>query len=161
MTLEINSDWRTADICDEHAEAACCETPFVSYGRRRRFDGTVSTVRCHEDNVLVRAVLSEPGDGRVLIVDGSGSRRVALLGDNMAELAVSNGWTGLVVNGSVRDVRALAQIALGVVAIGSSPRRSGKAGAGARDVPVGFGGVVFTPGDRVFVDDDGVVVMVS
>jgi regulator of ribonuclease activity A len=119
----------------------------------------VSTVRCHQDNALVKSVLSEPGEGRVLVVDGGGSVHTALMGDVIAQLAVDNGWAGVVIHGAVRDTAALAGMPLGVKALGSNPRKSAKTGAGDRDVPVTFGGTTFRPGDQLWSDDDGVVVL--
>jgi regulator of ribonuclease activity A len=106
-------------------------------------------------------VLSEPGEGRVLVVDGGGSLHTALMGELIAGLAVENGWSGAIINGAVRDVATLRTLDLGIKALGSNPRKSTKTGAGERDVPVEFGGVTFTPGDEVFSDDDGIVVLAA
>jgi regulator of ribonuclease activity A len=149
----------TADLIDEYgAELASCETQFRSYGGRPRFCGPVATVRCLEDNALVKKVLATPGDGRVLVVDGAGSLRTALLGDVIAASAVAGGWAGVVINGAVRDVVALGALDLGVKALGSNPRKSAKDGAGDVDVPVTFGGVEFRPGAWLYGDEDGIVV---
>jgi regulator of ribonuclease activity A len=149
----------TSDLFDAHPGAASCDTQFRQFGGRRSFSGPVATVRCLEDNVLLRAAVSEPGEGRVLVVDGGGSFRCALLGDNIAEIAVANGWSGLIVNGCVRDVVALAELPIGIKALGTNPRPSGKAGAGETGVPVTFGGVEFSPGALLYADDDGVIVL--
>ena len=149
----------TSDLFDEHPGSTSCETQFRQYGGARSFSGRIATVRCFEDNVLLRRQVSKPGDGRVLVVDGGGSFGCALLGDNIAELAVSNGWAGIVVNGCVRDVVALAELPIGIRALGSNPRPSGKGGAGDVDVPVTFGGAEFTPGAMLYADDDGVIVV--
>ena len=150
----------TADLCDRlEGTARTCAVQLRAYGGRVSFAGTVDTVSCVEDNVLVRAALSRPGSGRVLVVDGAASLRTALLGDDMARMAADNGWSGVVVNGAVRDVARLREIDLGVAALGSNPHRSGKAGAGTAGAPVSFGGVVFAPGDTIHVDEDGVVVV--
>jgi regulator of ribonuclease activity A len=150
----------TADICDESGTAAAvCASPLRHYGVLLRFSGRVATVRCFEDNALVRATLSEAGGGRVLVVDGGGSLRTALMGDNIANLAVVNGWSGVIINGAVRDVAQLREADLGILALGSNPRRSGKTGAGAAGEPVTFGGVTFGPGDTVYADEDGVVLL--
>ena len=149
----------TSDLFDEHPGSTSCETQFRQYGGARSFSGRIATVRCFEDNVLLRRQVSKPGDGRVLVVDGGGSFGCALLGDNIAELAVSNGWAGIVVNGCVRDVLALAELPIGIKALGSNPRPSGKAGAGEVDVSVTFGGAEFTPGAMLYADDDGVIVV--
>lgn len=152
----------TADLLDAHGdEAAVCATAFRQFGGVRAFAGEIATVRCDEDNVLVRRRAGEPGNGRVLVVDGGGSLHCALVGDNIAGLALANGWAGLVVNGCVRDSVALAELAFGVTALGTHPRASKKLGAGELDVPVTFGGVTFRPGARITSDDDGVVVLAS
>lgn len=149
----------TSDLFDENPGAASCETQLRQFGGIRAFSGEIATVRCHEDNVLLRARVSEPGGGRVLVVDGGGSYRCALLGDNIAGIAVASGWAGIVVNGCVRDVAALAQLPIGIKALGTNPRPSGKAGAGEVDVPVTFGGAEFIPGATLHADDDGVIVV--
>ena len=150
----------TADICDE-SEAVVMTTAasFRRFGGRACFAGRVQTVSCFEDNVLVRSTLSEPGDGRVLVVDGGGSLRVALMGDEMTRLAAGQGWAGVVVHGAVRDVEELRRIDVGLVALGSNPRRSAKVGKGSVGATVEIGGAVFTPGDVVYVDADGVAVV--
>jgi regulator of ribonuclease activity A len=149
----------TADLLDEHGErAAVCLIQFRSYGASR-FSGPIATVRCFEDNVLLREQVSAPGNGRVLVVDGGGSMRCALLGDNIAGIASSSGWAGIVINGCVRDVVALDELGLGVKALGTNPRASAKAGGGEVDVPVSFGEITFVPGERLHSDDDGIVVL--
>ncbi|MFF9978391.1 ribonuclease E activity regulator RraA [Streptomyces erythrochromogenes] len=150
----------TADLYDEHGEALdICTTGFRQFGGRRLFAGPVRTVRCHEDNALLRELLHTPGEGAVLVVDGGGSPHTALVGDLIAGAAEHNGWAGLIINGSVRDSVALGGLALGVQALGTVPRKSGKTGAGAVDEPVTIGGVTFRAGDTVHADDDGVVVL--
>lgn len=150
----------TADLYDEHEERLqSCDLQLRQYGGRRFFAGPIVTVRCREDNALVKEVLSTPGEGRVLVVDGGGSLHTALMGDLIAASAVQNGWAGVVINGAVRDVLELALLDLGIKALGSNPRRSEKTGAGDRDVTVSFGGATFTPGARLVSDDDGVVVL--
>jgi regulator of ribonuclease activity A len=144
---------------DEHPDASVCAMAFRSFGERRAFEGAIATVRCHEDNVVLKRRVAEPGEGRVLVVDGGGSLRVALLGDRVAALAASNGWAGVVIHGAVRDVAALSAIDVGIVAAGTCPRASAKLGAGETDVPVTFGGVEFRPGAHIVVDGDGIVVL--
>jgi regulator of ribonuclease activity A len=151
-----------ADLCDEHEGLIeVCEAPLRDYGRLTAFSGAIRTVRCHEDNSRVRDVLSEPGVGRVLVVDGGGSLHCALVGDVLAAEAAANGWAGVVVNGAVRDAGALSRIDQGVKALGTNPKRSVKRGEGVVDTPVAFGGVVFVPGDMLYADADGVVVLPS
>ncbi len=152
----------TADILDAHpVEARVCELGLHQFGGVTAFSGLISTVRCHEDNVALKRHLGESGEGRVLVVDGGGSLRVALLGDMVAGLAARNGWVGVVVNGCVRDSVALRALDVGIKALGTNPRPSGKAGAGEIDVPVAFGGITFEPGAMLYSDDDGVVVLDS
>ncbi|MEO9325797.1 ribonuclease E activity regulator RraA [Nocardioides sp. C4-1] len=150
----------TADLHDKHGDALLsCYLQLRQFGARTRFRGTIATVRCHEDNVLVKQALSEAGHGKVLVVDGDGSLHRALLGDVIGELAVGNGWEGVVINGVVRDSAALATLDLGIKALGTNPRKTPKLGLGERDVPVAFGGVVFVPGATLVSDEDGVVVL--
>jgi regulator of ribonuclease activity A len=149
----------TADLWDAHgAELQAVDPDFSDFGGLRRFCGPVTTVKVFEDNSLVRAALEEPGAGRVLVVDGGGSRRCALVGDTLAELARKGGWAGIVVNGCVRDVAMLGAVALGIRALGASPARSEKRGQGVRDVVLRFSGARFEPGCWLYADEDGVVV---
>jgi regulator of ribonuclease activity A len=149
----------TADLLDQHPDAAVSTIAFRQFGGVASFDGAIATVRCFEDNVLVRQRVSEPGDGRVLVVDGGGSLRVALVGDNISSLARENGWAGLIVHGCVRDSAALRELAIGIKALGTQPKASSKNGDGELDVPVTFGAVTFHPDARVASDDDGIVVL--
>lgn len=150
----------TSDIVDQYGDrAAVCAVAFRRFGGLESFEGEISTVRCFEDNVLLKRQVSEPGRGRVLVVDGGGSMRVALMGDMIAGMAVTNGWAGLVLNACVRDVAALRELNLGIKALGPTPLPSAKTGAGELDVPVTFGDVTFTPGAMLFSDDDGIVVV--
>src|SRR3712207_1640126 len=152
-------DISTADLVDQHGEALqSCDLQLRQFGGRRHFHGPIRTVACFQDNALVKKILSEPGDGAVLVVDGDGSLHTALVGDLIAGLAEANGWAGLVVNGADRDVAALAGLDIGIKALGSNPRKSAKLGAGQVDVPVTFGGVTFRPGEHLYSDEDGIVV---
>ena len=149
----------TADLYDELGEGIqSLSLQLHSFGGLPSFDGTIRTVRSFEDNALVRDVLSTAGDGRVLVVDGGGSLERALVGDRLGQLAIDNGWVGILVNGVVRDRSALRTMAIGVKALGSNPRRSTRTGAGERDAVVTFGGVTFRPGAHLYSDDDGVLV---
>lgn len=149
----------TADLVDDFGDALqSCTTQLRSFGARPAFEGTVTTIRCHEDNALVKATVGEPGEGRVLVVDGGGSLGAALMGDIIAGLAADNGWEGVVIHGAVRDVEALSGVQLGIKALGSNPRKSSKDGVGERDVNVSFGTVTFSPGQHLTSDADGIVV---
>ena len=149
----------TADLYDEHGEAlASVSLQFQDLGGRSRFSGPVRTIRCHEDNGLVKSTLNSPGNGSVLVVDGGGSLNTALMGDMIAEAAVANGWAGVVIHGPIRDRAAVAKLPLGVKALGSNPRKSAKDSVGEVDVPVEFGGVKFRPGAVLYADEDGILV---
>ena len=150
----------TADLVDQYgAELRVCDVQFRQFGGQRVFTGPVRTVSCHEDNGLLRDLVRTPGVGCVLVVDGGGSLHAALVGDVLAGAAAEHGWAGLVIHGAVRDSAALAGLGLGIKALGTNPRRSGKTGTGAVDVPVTFGGVTFQPGDVLHADDDGIVLL--
>ena len=152
----------TADLVDDIGpDVRSCDVQFRQFGARTQFAGPISTVRCSQDNALLKSVLSTPGAGGVLVIDGGGSLHTALVGDLIAELAHSNGWAGLVIHGAVRDAAALRGIDLGIKALGTNPRKSSKTGAGERDVTVSFGGVTFEPGDIAYSDDDGIVVVAA
>lgn len=149
----------TADICDElNDQARVVRTPFKDYGGKNAFHGEISTIKCFEDNSLVRDAVAEPGNNRVLVIDGRASMRCALLGDLLAAKAVENGWQGVIINGCIRDSEAIGQMALGVKALGTHPRKTVKLGAGQRDVAVELGEDVFEPGAYVYADKDGVVI---
>lgn len=162
VATQFDSGAAVADIADqldsEGVEYTICDAALVGRGGRPRFAGRVRTVRCHEDNVILRSLLEEPGDGAVCVVDGGGSSRVALLGDNVAGIAADNGWAGIVIHGAVRDVAELREVPIGIMSLGTCPRRSAKEGAGEADIDVTFGGVTFHPGDLVFADEDGLLV---
>ncbi|EHB54909.1 Regulator of ribonuclease activity A [Mycolicibacterium rhodesiae JS60] len=152
----------TADLVDDiGSEVRSCDVQFRQFGGRTEFAGPISTVRCFQDNALLKSVLSEPGRGRVLVVDGDASVHTALVGDLIAELGRSNGWAGLIVHGAVRDATTLRTLDIGIKALGTNPRKSTKTGAGERDVTVSFGGVSFVPGEVAYSDDDGIVVTSS
>jgi regulator of ribonuclease activity A len=155
----MTEGWATADLIDAHGDVlASCETQFRSFGGRAACRGPIATVTCHEDNALVKERVNQPGEGRVLVIDGGGSLRTALMGDLIAKAALDHGWAGVVIHGAVRDVATLATLDLSVKALGSNPRKSAKHGAGAVDVPVAFGNVTFTPGAWLYSDADGIVV---
>lgn len=148
----------TPDICDDHPEVQVVEPGFQNFGGVEAFGGEVVTVKCFEDNSVVKEQVGKPGNGCVMVVDGGGSRRAALLGDMLAEKAAANGWAGLIIYGSIRDVDVIRKTELGVQALGTHPRKTDKRGLGELNVPVTFGGVTFTPGQYVYADNNGIVV---
>lgn len=152
-------NFKTTDLCDAHGdELRVLEPMFASFGGNSACAGPIRTLRVFEDNALVRATLTEPGNGAVLVVDGGGSLRCALLGDQLAQLAVDNGWTGVVVWGCIRDSEQVETMPIAVFALATHPRRPAKKGLGERDVPVTFGGHTLRPGDYLYADPDGIVV---
>lgn len=157
MTVEFRA---TADLVDDIGpDVRSCDTQFRQFGGRSEFAGPISTVKCFQDNALLKSVLSEAGDGRVLVIDGDASLHTALVGDIIAELGRSNGWAGIIAHGAVRDASTLRTLDIGIKALGTNPRKSTKTGAGERDIAVTIGGVTFQPGDIAYSDDDGIVVV--
>ena len=148
----------TPDLADAAPEVKALALQFVNFGQIRQFGGPAVTIKCHEDNSLVKQCVGEPGAGRVIVVDGGGSRRRALLGDMLAEKAAANGWAGLVINGVVRDVDEIGRTHLGVQALGACPIKTEKLGVGQRDITIQIGGVEIAPGDYVYADNNGVIV---
>jgi regulator of ribonuclease activity A len=148
----------TPDLSDAHPEAQALELQLQNYGAITRFCGQAVTIKCHEDNSLVKQCVGEAGAGRVIVVDGGGSLRRALLGDMLAEQAAANGWAGLVINGAVRDVDEIAVTSIGVQALGRCALKTEKLGVGQRDVPVSIGAVTIDPGDYIYADNNGVIV---
>lgn len=152
-------EFTTADLCDGYPELVQVVQPlFREYGGLSKFTGPIETVSVFEDNVLVRQVLETAGGGRVLVIDGGGSLRAALVGGRLASLAYANGWAGLVINGCIRDSAELNQISIGIRALHSVPLGSGKQGLGERGGRVSFAGVAFVPGAFLYADADGIVV---
>ena len=147
----------TPDLTDANPAAQALDLQWRNYGGVAGFSGTAVTIKCHEDNSLVKAAAAEPGEGRVMVVDGGGSLRRALLGDMIAASAADNGWSGFVIGGAVRDVDALAATAVGIKALGACPLRTDKRGEGQRDIAVTLGGVTIAPGDYIYADNNGVI----
>lgn len=150
---------KTSDLCDACEAAQACELFFTGFGRRRAFSGDIRTYRYAGGLKPLRDLVNEPGEGKVLVIDGAGMLSRALFGDVMAGLAARNGWAGVVVNGVIRDRAEIDAMDFGVKALGTVPRRADKDGGGERDMAVTFGGVTFIPGHRVVADDDGVIVL--
>ncbi|PXW36252.1 UNVERIFIED_CONTAM: regulator of ribonuclease activity A [Williamsia faeni] len=150
----------TADLVDEIGpDVRSCDVQFTQFGGTREFVGPVTTVKCFQDNALLKSILSEPGNGGVLVIDGAASLHTALVGDLIAELGRSNGWSGIIINGAIRDSKMIGDMAIGVKALGTNPRKSTKSGVGERDIPIEVGGVTFNPGDLAYSDDDGIVLV--
>ncbi len=147
------------DLCDQHGDALQVADPlFHDFGGKPLFYGQAVTLSCYEDNSLVRELVNRPGQGRVMVIDGGGSLRRALLGDQLAIKAAEQGWEGIVIFGAVRDVGTLATLALGVKALAACPVKTEKLGQGELDAVVSFAGVTIHPGDYVYADLNGVQV---
>jgi regulator of ribonuclease activity A len=151
---------KTSDLCDQYIDQLKIAEPigFKSFGGKHEFHGQIETVKCYEDNTFVRSTLEKDGAGKVLLIDGGGSNRCALLGDNIAELAHQNKWSGIIIYGNIRDSIAVSKINIGILALGTNPKKSAKNKEGSVSIPVHFAGVEFIPGEFVYVDDDGLVV---
>ncbi|WP_337054138.1 ribonuclease E activity regulator RraA [Pseudoxanthomonas sp. USHLN014] len=150
--------WSTPDLCDAHPEMQVAEPLFRDFGGAQAFSGTIVTLRCPEDNSRVREQVEQAGTGKVLVIEAGGSLRHAMLGDMLAEKAVANGWSGVLVHGCVRDVEVLANLPLGIKALAAVPMKTEKRGLGEVDVPVRFAGVSFVPGQWLYADANGVIV---
>ncbi|QCO17698.1 RraA family protein (plasmid) [Azospirillum brasilense] len=150
----------TCDLYDRFEKTARVADPvFRDFGGRRQFSGAAVTVKCFEDNSRVKELLGTPGRGKVLVVDGGGGLRAALMGDLIAKDAVKNGWEGVVIHGCVRDAAVLATLDLGIKALAAIPRKTVRNGEGQKDLPVTLAGIRINPGDLVFADEDGVLVL--
>lgn len=149
----------TPDLCDAHPDKVQVVTGlhWCSYGGVHAFAGPMETVKCFEDNSRVKEILAQPSRGKVLVVDGGGSLRHALIGDQIAANATENGWVGIVIHGACRDVDVLPGIDFGVIALGSVPLKSVRRGEGQTGLPVSFGRVVFRPGEWVYADANGII----
>lgn len=154
----MNHSFLNADLMDIAPDTQSCETDFKQYGKRTRFCGRIRTIRCFQDNGLVRRMSETKSDGEVLVVDGRGSRFSALMGDRLATKAMNSGWAGVIIFGVIRDSVIINQLDFGVKALGTNPRKSVMEYAGEIDVPVSFGGVEFVPGHYVYSDEDGILV---
>jgi regulator of ribonuclease activity A len=151
--------FKICDLADAHpTDAHAAEPIFRDFGKRHAFHGKISTVKCFDDNVLVKAALEEPANGRVLVVDGAGSLRCAVMGGNLAALATKNGWSGVVIHGCIRDSEEVDALEIAVKALGTYPVKSHKRGQGERDVPVTFAHCTFRPGEYLYADRDGIIV---
>jgi len=159
-------NFKTADICDELCDnspnnqcdfAQVTGNSFISYGGKSRFYGEIVTLKLFEDNQLVRDQVNSEGTGKVLVIDGGASMRRALLGDMLASKALENGWSGILINGCIRDSVGMATMPIGVMALGTHPHKTEKKGVGEVNVSVSFAGLNFEPADFIYVDEDGIV----
>ncbi len=150
---------KTTDICDEYGDQINVADPlgFKHYGGRKAFAGQIETIKCHEDNSLVRTAVAAPGKGKVLVVDGGGSLRCALLGDLLADKAQKNGWEGILIYGCIRDSDIIATLDLGVMALATHPRKSEKRDMGMANLTLQFAGISFVPGQFLYADADGII----
>jgi regulator of ribonuclease activity A len=150
---------KTTDICDEYGDLVKVAQPlgFRHYGGRNTFSGRIETIKCHEDNSLVRTAVATPGKGKVLVVDGGGSLRCALLGDLLGDMAQKNAWEGILIYGCIRDSEVIATLDIGVMALSTHPRKSEKRNMGVTNLTVQFAGMDFVPGHYLYADLDGIV----
>lgn len=149
----------TADLVDIIGEdVRSCDLQFRNLGGKLEFHGPITTVKCFQDNALLKSILGEDSEGGVLVIDGDASLHTALVGDIIAALGKDHGWSGVVVNGAIRDSAVIGDMEFGCKALGTNPRKSTKTGAGERDIAVSFGGVDFIPGHYLYADSDGIVV---
>jgi regulator of ribonuclease activity A len=153
--------YTTTDLSDAHPELPTSDPVFRDFGGRPLFHGPIETVQTNDDNVLVRATLETPGLGRVLVVDNGGSTRTALLGDILAKIGIENGWSGVIINGCLRDSIEVGCMAIGIKALGAVPRRSTRNGIGEVGATVSFAGLTFTPGHYLYADPDGILISPS
>ena len=152
-------DFKTTDLCDDYSdELQISDIAFRSFGKKTCFSGKIETVRVHEDNVLLVEALESVQEGSVIVVDGAGSNRCALLGDRLAGIAQLRKLSGIIINGYVRDSVDLAKMNVGILALGTNPLKSKKEGTGERNSDLHFGGVDWNPGEYVYVDEDGVII---
>ena len=148
----------TPDLCDQYPELVRVVEPMLSnFGGREQFCGQITTIKCFEDNSLVKQLVGTSGEGRVIVVDAGGSLRRACLGDMLAEQAASNGWAGLIIYGCIRDVDQIRATDIGVQALGVHPMKTDKKGVGELNIPVTFGGITFAPKDYVYADNNGII----
>lgn len=152
-------EYITPDLCDKYPDQVEVAEPiFNNYGGKRSFGGQIVTIKCFEDNSLVKETAAKPGNGKVMVIDGGASLRRSLLGDMIAENAVSNGWEGFIIFGAIRDVDVIAELQIGVKALNTIPLKTEKKGIGEYDRELRFAGVVFRPGEYVYADNNGIII---
>lgn len=152
----------TPDICDKFEnQVTLVNLPLQNFGQKSAFWGEIVTVRCYHDNSKVREMLSQNGKGKVLVIDGNGSCQRALIGDQLAILAIDNEWEGVIINGAIRDVAAIAMMEIGLKALGSSPFKTEKRGAGDVNVTLTMHNQMIQPGDYIYADWNGILTSVD
>ncbi|NIP30464.1 MAG: putative 4-hydroxy-4-methyl-2-oxoglutarate aldolase [Candidatus Dadabacteria bacterium] len=152
-------NYSTPDLCDEYPGfVRVVEPMFLNFGGKSSFGGEIVTIKCFEDNSLVKENAAKSGKGKVLVVDGGGSMRRALCGDLVAKSAMDNGWEGLIIYGCIRDVDQISDMEIGMQALGTIPLKTEKKGIGDMNIPLGFGGVTFNPGEYIYADNNGIIV---
>ena len=152
------SDFFTADICDKYEDIQICDGVFNSYGKKSKFHGRIRTVNAVEDNSYVKKLIDERVNGDIMVIDGKGSKKCALLGDNLAKKASDNGWSGFIINGYIRDSEIISSINIGIKALGTMPLKSEKKDVGEFGNDLNFASVVFKEGYFVYSDQDGIIV---
>ena len=157
--MKNNKKFKTADLCDSYSDdLIILSQEFKSYGKVSSFCGIISTIKCYNDNSMVRDAVNTDGSNKVLVVDGEGSTECALLGDMLAETAFKNNWSGIIINGCIRDSDIIASIDLGVFALSTIPIKSVKKGIGENDVNISFMNTTFKPGEYIYADLDGIII---
>ena len=151
-------EFSTPDLSDAFPETKALEPIMTNYGGKSFFSGPIETLNCPDDNSLIKEQLNSEGKGRILVVDAEGIRTVALLGDLIAEAGVKNNWSGIVINGYIRDVDIIRTLNLGVQALGTFPVKSEKRGLGDLGADISFGGLTFKPGQYVYADNNGLLI---
>ena len=152
------SDFYTADICDQYEDIEICENIFKSYGGKARFKGKIRTVSAIEDNSYVKKLIDEKVNGDIMVIDGNGSKKCALLGDNLAKKAMDNGWSGFIINGCIRDSEIVSTINIGIKALDTMPLKSEKKNVGEFGKDLKFANVIFKEGYYAYSDQDGIII---
>jgi regulator of ribonuclease activity A len=152
------SEFTTADLCDEHTNIQIAEPIFNLYGEKKKFMGKIRTVIAIEDNSYVKELVNTKVDGDVMVIEGKGSTKCALLGDNLAKKASENGWSGFVINGCIRDSEIISTIPIGIKALNTMPKKSNKSNVGEFKKDLNFAGVLFQEGDFLYSDSDGIII---
>ena len=152
------SEFNTADLCDKHSKIQIAEPIFNLYGKKKKFMGKIRTVIAIEDNSYVKELVNTKVDGDVMVIEGKGSTKCALLGDNLAKIASENGWSGFIINGCIRDSEIISSISIGIKALNTMPKKSNKNNVGEFKKDLNFAGVLFQEGNFLYSDSDGIII---